>query len=161
MGATGYMNTIRAGRPDDMQAVLDIWLTTSVKAHSFISEAFWQDQLPEMAEVYLPASKVFVCTDDDTGQVTGFAALYDNSLAALFVHPDFQGRGQGKALLHHAIAFNRTRLSLTVYKANQPAIDFYVAQGFEIERRQTDPHTGEPEYLMTHTENTRFRASAD
>lgn len=157
MNATGFVNRIRAYKPDDLQAVLDIWLTASVKAHNFISEAFWQDQLPEMEEVYLPASKVFVCTDDDTDEITGFAALYDNSLAALFVHPDYQGRGQGSALLKHAMAFDRKALTLTVYKANQPAIDFYTAHGFEVERRQTDPHTGEPEYLMAYASGGQSR----
>ncbi|WP_086478866.1 N-acetyltransferase [Oceanospirillum sanctuarii] len=138
--------SVRAFQAQDLQAVLDIWLTASIKAHDFIPEAFWQEQLTAMAETYLPAAEVFVYEEE--GRVTGFSALYDSTLAALFVHPDYQGKGRGKSLLQHVIAHSEQPLSLSVYKANQPSVDFYRSQGFVIREESVCQHTGEPEYQM-------------
>lgn len=146
MTTTQTGKSVRAFQPQDLQAVLDIWLTASIKAHDFIPESFWKEQLAAMAEIYLPAAQVFVYEEE--GRVTGFSALYDNILAALFVYPDCQGKGQGKSLLQHAITHSEQPLSLGVYKANQPSVGFYRSQGFVIREERVCQHTGEPEYQM-------------
>ncbi|ATG74087.1 GCN5 family acetyltransferase [Zobellella denitrificans] len=137
---------IRKNQPQDTEAVLNIWLAASIKAHDFISSEFWLSQLENMRRLYLPASEVYVYEQD--GDVVGFYALKGSVLAAIFVDPAHQGRGIGKALLQHARA-QRKALSLTVYKANQASCAFYLKHGFSIEGEQQDPHTGHPELLMT------------
>ncbi|WP_417597986.1 hypothetical protein [Oceanospirillum sp.] len=42
-------------------------------------------------------------------------------------------------------------MSLNVYKANQPSVDFYRSQGFVIREESCCQHTGEQEYLMGKT----------
>ncbi|BBI51597.1 hypothetical protein HORIV_40180 [Vreelandella olivaria] len=36
----------------DMDQILDIWLSASVKAHAFIESAFWKSKVSEMRDVY-------------------------------------------------------------------------------------------------------------
>ncbi len=42
----------------DIDAILTVWLDASVKAHDFIEPSFWQSQLDNMRDVYLPNSDV-------------------------------------------------------------------------------------------------------
>ena len=57
-------------------------------------------------------------------------------LEDLFVHPEFRGRGIGKALLQRVAAIavekNCARLKWQVLDWNTPAIDFYAAMGAEF-----------------------------
>lgn len=128
-----------------MDAVLEIWLSASVKAHDFVNPEFWQSQLEDMRNIYLPSSSVYVYTSD--AEIAGFYALLDNHLAAIFVQPEQQGRGIGKALMAHAKSFGEN-LNLSVYKNNQPSVNFYLSQGFVISSEQQCEHTGHMEYTM-------------
>lgn len=138
--------TIRAFAPADMDAVLDIWLTASCKAHDFIDEAFWRSQVENMRNLYIPAAETCVTVQD--AKVSGFYSLYENRLAALFVAPDLQGHGLGKQLLAHA-KNRRQMLELGVYKSNTASVGFYLAHGFRVIDEQIDEQTGHPEYLMS------------
>ncbi len=141
---------IRSYQKHDLDRMLDIWLAASIQAHHFIAEEFWQAQVINMRELYLPASENYVFEQD--GSVVGFYSLHDDMLAAIFVSPELQGRGIGKQLLDHAKA-QRKRISLSVYKENQPAYQFYLSQGFKVVSEQPDQHTGHPEYTMVFEQN--------
>lgn len=83
---------------------------------------------------------------EEDGKPAGFAFyFFDYStwlgrpglyLEDIFVHPEFRGRGIGKALLQRvaAIAVERgcARMKWEVLDWNQPAIDFYAAMGAEF-----------------------------
>ncbi|MGI9896732.1 N-acetyltransferase [Vibrio natriegens] len=137
---------IRQYNPHDLDSVLEIWLEASVKAHDFISAEFWESQVENMRNIYIPASEVYVFEVDS--KVVGFYALYENNLAAIFVSPAFQGKGIGKQLLSHAKA-QRAVLGLSVYKENQASYQFYLSQGFKVVSEQLDEHTGHPEFTMS------------
>lgn len=128
-----------------MDAVLEIWLSASVKAHDFVNASFWQSQLEDMRNIYLPSSTVYVYTSD--AEIAGFYALIDEHLAAIFVKPAWQGRGVGKALMAHAKSFS-AHLNLSVYKNNRASVNFYLSQGFVISSEQQCEHTGHVEYTM-------------
>ena len=129
----------------DTEAVLNIWLTASIKAHNFIAPEFWESQVGNMRDIYLPASQTYVFQVD--GEVRGFYSLYEGILAAIFVSTEYQGSGIGKQLIHHA-KLECPNLSLNVYKENQATIQFYLSQGFSIVSEQVDEHTGHQEYTM-------------
>ncbi|WP_139685548.1 N-acetyltransferase [Vibrio tasmaniensis] len=129
----------------DTETVLDIWLTTSIKAHNFMAPDFWESQVGNMRDLYIPASTTYVYQVD--GEVCGFYSLYEGILAAIFVSPEHQGHGIGKQLIQHA-KLECPNLSLNVYKENQATIEFYVSQGFSIVSEQADEHTGHQEYTM-------------
>lgn len=136
---------IRPVKSQEVEAVLDIWLTASIQAHDFIEAEFWRSQLDNMRDVYLPASEVFVY--EQAGDVVGFYALYEDNLAAIFVAPICQGKGVGKALIADAKT-RRKSLTLSVYKENQASYQFYVSQGFNVVSEQEDEHTGHLELTM-------------
>ncbi len=112
---------IRRSNENDTDTVLTIWLNTSIKAHDFIEAGFWHSQLDNMRNIYLSASEIWVY--EQRGKVVGFYALYENTLAAIFVLPEFQGQGIGKSLITHAKG-QRSELTLSVYKANEPSYQF-------------------------------------
>ncbi|RCU42881.1 N-acetyltransferase [Corallincola holothuriorum] len=136
---------IRKYNEQDLEAVLDIWLKASVKAHDFVDAEFWQSQVENMRNIYIPASETYVFERDS--EVVGFYALHENMLAAIFIEPELQGRGIGKMLIAHAKA-QRSQLTLSVYKENVSSYQFYLSQGFAVLSEQTDEHTGHPEYIM-------------
>ncbi|NAX42884.1 MULTISPECIES: GNAT family N-acetyltransferase [unclassified Vibrio] len=134
---------IRKYNSNDLDSVLEVWLEASVKAHDFVSAYFWGSQVESMRNIYIPASEVFVYEIES--KTVAFYALYENTLAAIFVFPEFQGKGIGKQLLSHAKA-QRAILSLSVYKENQASYQFYLSQGFAVVSEQLDEHTGHLEY---------------
>ncbi|PMO37099.1 GNAT family N-acetyltransferase [Vibrio splendidus] len=136
---------IREYNPTDIEAVLDIWLTASIKAHDFVDLEFWESQVANMRDLYIPASTTYVYQVD--GEVRGFYSLYEGILAAIFVGTEYQGSGIGKQLIDHA-KLECPNLSLNVYKENQATIQFYLSQGFSIVSEQVDEHTGHQEYTM-------------
>ena len=136
---------IRDSRADDIDAILDIWLSASIQAHDFIDSAFWVAKVGDMRDIYLPASQTRVY--EAAGKILGFYSLYEGTLAAIFVAPGSQGQGIGSVLLADAKT-QRPRLQLTVYKENAPSIQFYENHGFTVAGEQTDEHTGHAELLM-------------
>ena len=136
---------IRAFEQSDMDDVLDIWLKASIKAHSFVGKEFWESKIDDMRNIYIPNSDTYVFTEDRI--IKGFFSLHDNTLAALFVSTNFQGRGIGRSLMEKAKAL-RKKLNLSVYRANQTAVRFYKASGFSIVKERIDEHTGNTEIIM-------------
>lgn len=141
---------IRRYQTCDINHVLDLWLDASIKAHDFIPEAFWREQLVAMRDHYLPQAENFVLEGE--GRVLGFMSLHENRLEALFVSSHAQGRGLGRQLLQEAKRL-RTALELNVYSANERAIAFYEAGGFSTVAESHDPVTGQQELTMRWTYN--------
>lgn len=145
---------IRTFSKTDMDAVLDVWLDASIKAHNFIVSDFWRSQLGSMRNIYLPSSEIWV--HEKNGIVVGFFALLGDRLAAIFVAPDLQGLGIGKALISYAQSL-RSNLSLTVYTANSASVGFYKSQGFNVINEGVDATTGESELTMQWVSNNSFK----
>jgi len=128
-----------------MKPVLDIWLEASVLAHDFIKREYWESKLNDIWDFYLPASETYVFEEDDA--VRGFLSLFENTVAALFVSPAFQGKGIGIQLINKAKALRET-LELSVYKKNGKSFEFYQRCGFTAAGERVDERTGEEEILM-------------
>lgn len=137
---------IRKYSSKDLDSVLELWLDTSLQAHDFVADGFWESQVESMRDIYIPASETYVYEVEQN--IVGFYSLYENNLAAIFVSAEFQGRGIGKKLLNHAKE-QRAALTLSVYKENQASYQFYLSQGFRVISEQNDEHTGHPEYTMS------------
>jgi len=129
----------------DIKNAAAIWLESSIKAHSFIPAGYWQSKAEEIKNIWLPASESWVLRSGE--QIFGFYSLVGNRLAALFLLPSEQGKGFGKKLLEHA-KMQRPKLTLSVYKENESAYQFYLSQGFKVTGKQPDEHTGHLEYIM-------------
>jgi len=139
---------IRAFESSDMNDVLNVWLEASIRAHGFIGKVFWESRVSDMRETYIPASDTYVFSQN--GTVKGFFSLNGDSLAAMFVSPDAQGKGIGQQLMKKATSL-RKKLYLTVYRDNSRSIDFYRKCGFLIIGEKVDEHTGHLEILMKYS----------
>ncbi|MBA0187147.1 MULTISPECIES: GNAT family N-acetyltransferase [Pectobacterium] len=129
----------------EMQGIIDVWYTTSLVCHDFVDRNFWHACKDDMRNEYIPAAETMVAKYK--GKVIGFISLVDNTLAAIFLLPDYHGKGVGQALLANAFE-KRDRLSLTVYEKNMAARNFYLKHGFTESNKSVDEHTGEVEITM-------------
>ncbi|HYH16559.1 MAG TPA: GNAT family N-acetyltransferase [Flavisolibacter sp.] len=129
-----------------MEEVVQIWMEGSKTAHAFIEPSYWLQHVAAMREVYLPQSEVWVYKGS-SGRIAGFVSLVESHLAALFIHPDQQGRGIGSKLIQWAKEL-KDALHLTVYAKNTRAVTFYQQHHFEIKWQQIDVNTGEVEFYM-------------
>ena len=136
---------IRAFKPSDINDVLGIWLKASIESHSFAGREVWESRIDDMRERYLPDSDTYVFTDNNI--IKGFFSLHGETLAAMFVSPDFQGEGIGQALMDKAKLL-RNKLVLTAYRDNPGSIRFYRKTGFVITGERVDEHTGHVEISM-------------
>jgi putative acetyltransferase len=130
---------IRTFADADLEQVLDVWYEASIVAHSFLPAEFFVAERRALADRWLPAADTFVYEVD--GRVGGFASLVDDELGGLFVHPDHQRRGIGRALVDHARSL-RTTLEVDVFAENEDGVRFYLAYGFEPVGTDLDPLTG-------------------
>ncbi len=138
---------IRAFKEEDTEAVIRIWLEASIRSHSFIDKAYWEEKADAMRTLYLPLSEVVVDEDKDTGEVVAFIAFVEDYLAALFVAPAHQKKGVGSRLLALAKKMRDT-LELSVYAENERAVAFYRKNGFRMTDKRIEEMTGHTELLM-------------
>ena len=135
---------IRKLQKVDINRVADIWLTTNLKAHFFISEQYWISNY-EFVKEMLPQAEVYVYEDDK--MIQGFIGINDEYIEGIFVSDEMQSCGIGKLLLDY-IKDKKERLQLNVYQKNARAISFYQREGFIIQCEGLDEATGEKEYTM-------------
>lgn len=135
---------IRALQKADINRVVDIWLDTNLKAHSFISAQYWESNY-ELVKEMLSQAEVYVYEDDQ--KIQGFIGLSDKYVEGIFVSEKMQSQGIGKLLLNY-IKDRKDVLRLNVYQKNIRAIHFYQREGFEIQCEGLDEATGEKDYVM-------------
>lgn len=136
---------IREYRPDDLDAVLALWLAGNLDAHPFIPRAYWEGNLPLVRE-QIPQAETL--TAEHGGEIAGFLGLTGNYVAGVFVSRALRSQGVGRALLDEAKR-RRPCLELHVYRKNRRALAFYRREGFEEQGAQTDEATGEEELCLT------------
>ncbi|RZU01573.1 ribosomal protein S18 acetylase RimI-like enzyme [Kribbella rubisoli] len=147
------MIAVRRAEPSDVDAIRQIGLTTWPVAYAgLVPEAFITDGLAqwwsvEAVERGISKGITLVATDSDAllgmvglGREEDFWVMWK-----LYVLPDQQGKGIGKALLDAAIAAlpdGTPELLLDVLVANEQAIGFYRSQGFTEAKRTPNRDLG-------------------
>lgn len=143
--------TIRPYVPEDWEAIAGAHdaarlqeLTASVGPEAFLD-------LAATAEGEgLFDGEVWVAVADMT--VVGFVAYDDAEVTWLYVHPDAQGRGTGRALLRralrHAEESGVTAVEVTVLDAG-PARELYESEGFTLTQTKTGPLVGNEAFTAT------------
>ena len=138
---------IRKQTETDLTAIMQMWLETNTKAHSFIPEEYWLSNY-EMVKSGLPKAEVFVYEDDATKEIYGFIGLMENYIAGLFVKEPMQANGIGSQLIAYAKS-QKEKLTLEVYQKNMRAVQFYHREGFSITDEAIDENTAEVAYTMS------------
>ncbi len=101
-----------------------------------------------MRDVVLADQDVWVAEVDE--HIVAYGSVGNGYLNNLFVHPRYQGRGIGGALLAQAKAQAPDGLKLWTLEPNKGAIRFYEARGF-LTLKTTDGRDSEeqvPDRLM-------------
>lgn len=135
---------IRKFEKSDIEQVMEIWLETNIKAHSFIDKSYWENNYSFVKDM-LPQAEIYLYEEGD--KILGFIGLLDEYIAGIFVREDVQSKGVGKLLLDYVKNF-KSKLSLHVYSKNQKAINFYFRENFKNISEQIDENTKEKEILM-------------
>ncbi|WFU09312.1 GNAT family N-acetyltransferase [Rhizobium sp. CB3090] len=122
--------TIRPAYQRDTDVLADIYLR--VRRMTFL----WVDPGKFHSEDFVgqtPGEHVFVC-EDRNGTIAGFMTLWepDDFIHMLYILPEFQGRGAGKALLAALPDWPQRRYRLKCLVKNTRAIAFYRSLGFAI-----------------------------
>jgi putative acetyltransferase len=136
---------VRHTEPEDFEALRCIFNGPRVTAGTLQlplpSAEMWRRRLSE------PQEGMFSLVASVDGEVVGEISLHTTPTRwrmrhvgsiGMAVHDDWQGRGVGTALMEATLDLadnwlNLTRVELTVYVDNAPAIALYEKFGFEIE----------------------------
>ena len=94
-----------------------------------------------------PARPEFWVVSSDDGAVMGFMGLSGSKMEALFLAPEFRGRGAGRQLVQHARTL-RGELTTDVNEQHHAARRFYEGCGFVVEGRSELDDTGRPYPLL-------------
>lgn len=98
----------------DLNMIMEIWLDTNIKTHSFIPKNYWINNF-EMVKKALLDAEIYVFENDVSNQIDGFIGLTDNFIEGIFVKESAQSHGVGKRLLDYVKSF-KPSLYLSVYK---------------------------------------------
>ncbi|MFI7103799.1 GNAT family N-acetyltransferase [Streptomyces sp. NPDC050161] len=131
---------IRPYRPADEAAVTDLWSRAVRQAHPFIPGEGEGERARILREVYLVTADNWVAERE--GTVVGLLGLLGPEIGGLFVAPEAQGRGTGRALVEHAASLHGA-LTLEVFARNERSRRFYDGLGFTERARRVDEETGE------------------
>lgn len=142
---------IRLMKLEETEVVADLWLETSIAAHSFVAEEFWYKHYDEIKDKYLPCSVTYVAEEDE--QAIGFISILAwKKIGGLFVAVDFQRQGIGRTLLEQAKVLC-TSLELDVYAKNEKAVQFYLKQGFNPLLAYRGGDTGQESFRLRWLKN--------
>lgn len=130
----------------EVETIMDLWLNSTIKAHPFIEEKYWENNYTLIKEEFIPKSDVYVYLEND--KILGFISIINKEfIGALFVDVDAQGKGVGKKLIQHA-SDKFGDLSLTVYKENSSVVNFYKNNGFIFIKEEVNEDTQRVELFM-------------
>ena len=115
-----------------------------MQAHPFIQPDYWLSHTGYMREV-LPQSEVYVYELD--GKILGFIGIQEQYIAGLFIDQHHQSQGIGTSLIEF-IKQKHLTLTLTVYKKNLRALQFYQRHNFVTVEERIDTINNEAELLL-------------
>ncbi len=88
---------IRQGRPEDAESIADAFVA-SLESLTFLPHLHTVEEHRRFIGEVVPRDHEIWVAEED-GRVVGLAAIGEDTLGHLYVHPDAQGRGIGTALL--------------------------------------------------------------
>jgi GNAT superfamily N-acetyltransferase len=131
---------IRDYRAADFDAVTILWRIAREKSIPEFQNAkghfFFEDQ-DYFRDFILTQNKVFVVESDH--RPIAFMAMKDQFIDQLYVHPDRQKMGLGKALLEYARSLSPEHVWLYTLQINTNARAFYEKNGFVPEKFGISP----------------------
>ena len=109
--------------PHEYNELLQLWEASVRSTHHFLTEGdiqFYKSIVPQ----YFPKVDLYV-TRDEQNKITAFMGLSEEVIEMLFVHPNEQGKGLGKQLIHIAINDKKIK-KVDVNEQNTSSLQFYL-----------------------------------
>jgi ribosomal protein S18 acetylase RimI-like enzyme len=119
---------IRRARPEDNDAVAETFIASFETLLRFLPNLHTHDEHRRFITETVPQDHEIWVAEED-GRVVGLAAIGESTLGHLYVHPDFQGRGVGTALLAKTKELRPAGFTLWTFPANEQACRFYERHG--------------------------------
>ena len=88
--------------PQDYDELLTVWEASVRSTHHFLTEENIQFYKPLVRNQYFQAVELYIIRNRE-GKIAAFMGLSDELIEMLFVHPDEQGKGYGKQLMHASV----------------------------------------------------------
>ncbi|WP_170558958.1 GNAT family N-acetyltransferase [Ruegeria atlantica] len=158
--------TLRRPKITDASSIaaisIEVWVGTYLKrgVSAFFADYALEEFQPSNIEKLILDPTQFIIASENEEGIDGFIRVSSGSIAPVpgcsefeiatfYVQPRHQGKGIGKRLLNAALQFCRDQQAASVWLAtnaeNDPAIAFYLAQGFD--------HVGETHFRI---ENQKY-----
>jgi putative acetyltransferase len=140
--------TLRPYRPDDEDALIELWLKTWREAYPSIDFAarvpWWRER---WRNELVPNAEVIVA--EDARSPVGFVTIDKQGyLDQLVVAPDRWGSEIADALVNEAKRLSPDSITLLVNDDNARAIRFYERNGFVHAGKDVNPSSGRPVLKM-------------
>jgi GNAT superfamily N-acetyltransferase len=122
---------LRPAGSADAAEIAEIFLEAHADAMPYLPRLHTDDEVRGwIRDVVLPGDEVVVAEVD--GRLAGFAALDEDLLDHIYVHPELQGRGIGDALLTRVKELRPGGFRLWVFQRNTGARRFYERRGLRL-----------------------------
>jgi ribosomal protein S18 acetylase RimI-like enzyme len=131
---------IREYHPQDFDAVTILWRISREKSlpeFQRVKGHFFYEDREYFSDHLLKDDHIFVVESDE--HPVAFMAMKDDFIDQLYVHPEYQKRGIGKALLYFARQRSPEHIWLYTLQINTNARAFYESNGFTAEKFGVSP----------------------
>ena len=132
------MITIRTGRPDDADRIMEVHrrsILDLAKSHYSAAELnSWTAKLrPALYRESMARGETYLVAESDDGRMAAFCSWQEDEIKALYVHPEWARGGLGGDLLVRAeavlMANGHQRIQIT---ASLSGLAFYKAKGYRV-----------------------------
>jgi GNAT superfamily N-acetyltransferase len=118
---------IRRARAEDTHEIGDVFVT-SLETLTFLPRLHTLEETRRFIVEIVPRDHELWVAEED-GRVVGLAAIGEDTLGHLYVHPDSQGQGIGTALLDRTKELRPKGFTLWTFPQNDRACSFYQRRG--------------------------------
>nr|WP_298921601.1 GNAT family N-acetyltransferase [uncultured Roseobacter sp.] len=127
---------IRPFAAQDTETIVSIWRVASQKSHPFLSDAYLDILQKIIRKRFVELAETWIW--EQQGVPVGFISVLEDDVTGLYVRPECQHQGIGRALLNFILS-QRETVKLDVFARNRSGHRFYLRYGFaEIGRRFDD-----------------------
>jgi len=114
---------LRKAHHGERDTLLDIWLQSVRMSHTFLPEQDIQSLLPVVRHSALVEQELWVLCSESNEPI-GFLGLSGTHVEALFIAPQWRGRGGGRMLVDHARQL-KGALTVDVNEQNTQSVGFF------------------------------------
>lgn len=127
---------IRTSGPDDIAAIMGLWLQNNMRWYSHLDPSYWHDKYDVVRERYLHTDRVYLYTENE--DIVGFIAINGETvIEGPFIKKGADHQTIGTQLLNHCQDYYGV-LTSTLPDTNETLIETFFNSGFGVLRKAYD-----------------------